>query len=401
MAHLNVKMDTRVQRPDGTSPIKISICALQKAAYIDTGVCLLPEQWDPISRCVVRHPERNRLNIELLGILNNYNETMEQIEELPKKSPQEIRRYLLDPSLLQEKHLVHNYLKDKMERIEIKGTKGIYRCLERSLFDFDQDFGSRTFEDITLDYLRRFDQHLSKTQKLNTRAIRMRSFRAVFNDAISNDITVNYPFRHFKIKTEETRKRSLSLEDLRDIRTMELEKWQEEYRDMFMLMMYLGGINAADLFQAKKTDIVDGRLEYRRQKTHRLYSVKIEPEAMAIIKKYRGKRYLLNVLDRYSQYECYLAHMNKALKTFGRKLGKQKRVLSMGRWPELSTYWTRHSIATLCSHLGVNIDVISQILGHSFGNPTTAIYVRPDPKRADKAIRLAIDAIIGKIDLSE
>lgn len=229
----------------------------------------------------------------------------------------------------------------------------------------------------------------------------MRSFRAVFNDAISNDITVNYPFRHFKIKTEETRKRSLSLEDLRDIRTMELEKWQEEYRDMFMLMMYLGGINAADLFQAKKTDIVDGRLEYRRQKTHRLYSVKIEPEAMAIIKKYRGKRYLLNVLDRYSQYECYLAHMNKALKTFGRKLGKQKRVLSMGRWPELSTYWTRHSIATLCSHLGVNIDVISQILGHSFGNPTTAIYVRPDPKRADKAIRLAIDAIIGKIDLSE
>lgn len=39
--------------------------------------------------------------------------------------------------------------------------------------------------------------------------------RAVFNYAIDEEITTLYPFRKFKIKKEETRKRSLTIEQIR------------------------------------------------------------------------------------------------------------------------------------------------------------------------------------------
>ena len=63
-----------------------------------------------------------------------------------------------------------------------------------------------------------------------------------------------------------------------------------------MLIFYLAGINAVDLFHLK--EITNGFIEYRRAKTGRLYTIRVEPEAMEIIERYRGKNYLLNILDR-------------------------------------------------------------------------------------------------------
>ena len=62
-----------------------------------------------------------------------------------------------------------------------------------------------------------------------------------------------------------------------------------------MLMFYLIGINAIDLFNLKQ--IVDGRIEYKREKTGKLYSIKVEPEAMEIINRYKGNKFLLNTLE--------------------------------------------------------------------------------------------------------
>ena len=43
--------------------------------------------------------------------------------------------------------------------------------------------------------------------------------------------------------------------------------------------------------------------ELRRGK---LYSIKVEPEAQAIIEKYKGKDYLLNIMDEYGNYKDFL-----------------------------------------------------------------------------------------------
>lgn len=59
--------------------------------------------------------------------------------------------------------------------------------------------------------------------------------------------------------------------------------------------------------------------------------------------------------------------------------------------PGITTYYARHTWATLAYEAGVPVDVISQALGHSMGNKTTLIYIKPDQDKVDKANRLVID----------
>ena len=78
-----------------------------------------------------------------------------------------------------------------------------------------------------------------------------------------------------------------------------------------MLMLYLIGVNAVDLFNTK--NLVDGRLEYERAKTGKLYSIKVEPEAMEIIERYKGEKHLLYILDEYNNYKDFLHRMSMRL----------------------------------------------------------------------------------------
>lgn len=99
---------------------------------------------------------------------------------------------------------------------------------------------------------------------------------------------------------------------------MEVEGYQEQYRDLFLLVFYLIGINIGNLLTLKKTDVRNGRIDYYRNKTNKLISVKIQPEAAEIIERYAGSGdYLLNVMDRYSDYRNFAKRMNMALGKIG------------------------------------------------------------------------------------
>ena len=61
--------------------------------------------------------------------------------------------------------------------------------------------------------------------------------------------------------------------------------------------------------------------------------------------------------------------------------------------PGITTYFARHSWATFAYEAGVPVDVISQALGHSMGNRTTLIYIKPDQSKVDIANRMVIDYV--------
>lgn len=144
-----------------------------------------------------------------------------------------------------------------------------------------------------------------------------------------------------------------------------------------MLIFYLIGINTKDLFSLTSKNAVNGRIEYRRAKTGRWYSIKLEPEAMVLIERYKGKNYLLSVLDEYGNYKDFQHRMNDNLSEIGptvrKGLGGKKYREPL--FPELTTYWARHSWATIAHKIGISKDVISMALGHSFGCKTTDIYI--------------------------
>ena len=282
------------------------------------------------------------------------------------------------------------FIDTKMNR----GTKGVYKHTLDKIHAYDPGIDKKTFEDIGLKWLTDFEAFCAKTASKNARNIHLRNIRAVFNNAIDYEITTAYPFRRFKIRPEATRKRSLSVEELRRLFDYPVEEYAKIYRDMFRLIFMLVGINSVDL-HGLKSITRDERIEYKRAKTGRLYSIKVEPEALEIINKYRGKRGLLCIADRWSDSRNFCHQCNKALQKIGQveRRGRGGKKIITAEFEGVSTYWARHTWATIAASLDIPKDTIAAALGHG-GNTVTDIYIDFDQGKVDEANRRVIDWVL-------
>ena len=110
----------------------------------------------------------------------------------------------------------------------------------------------------------------------------------------------------------------------------------------------------------------------------------------------RGKDHLLEALDHHGDFLSWRTQLNKRLKALGQVTGKRGKVVGDGPFPFLSTYWSRHTWATIAYEAGVPVDTIAQALGHSDrSHSVTMIYIKPDQSRVDEANRRVIDYVIG------
>ena len=379
-----------------SAPIKIAITQERKAAYISTPIKVDKSQWDRKAQSVVNHPRAKSLNDSLLRQRLDVTDALLSLGNVSKLTAVQIRDKIvavLKGEDIDDNNTFYNWFVRYTDTKSVEGTRKIYLQTLVQLRRFVPDVTKLRFEDINVDWLTRFEGFLAKTASKNARNIHLRNIRTVFNYAIDNDATTLYPFRRFKIRPEETKKRSLTVEQLRDLINYPCEPFQQRHVDMFLLMFYLCGINAADLFHL--TEIVDGRVEYRRAKTHKLYSIKVEPEAMEIINRYRGKGQLLNILDTTNDYKTFLSRTNKALKRLGEYerhgLGGTKDISPL--FPNLSTYWARHTWATIAAELDIPTDTIAAALGHG-GNTVTDIYIKRNVNKVDQANRRVIDYVL-------
>ena len=389
MTTTKLYLDNRRLKDDGTAPIKITITHNRKTTHLPTGICVRPEHWDNRSLQVVGITTKHQLNRQIASIKHEVDSIIMDIKRINTMTVKAIRKHIEDT--MSGTMEVGNLIAPRFESYGVtlsNRTRQIYMTTLNKLKEFDKEFAYRTFDEIGKDYLQRFDAFLATSApSANTRSIYMRCLRSIFNDAIDNDITTNYPFRRFKIKTEATRKRSYSVDVLRKILTAECkEEWQIKYLDFFKLTFYLIGINAVDLIHLNIYK--NGRIEYTRAKTHKPYSIKVEPEAEELINKYKGKKYLLNYMDSNSNYRCFYFNMTKGLKAI-----KQDLVADGVEIEELTTYWARHTWATIASELDIPKDTIAAALGHG-GNSVTDIYINFDIKKVDEANRKVLDYVL-------
>ena len=396
MATVKFYLDKRRQKKDGTYPIKLNVFH-NKQIMIATQLSASEKEWNG-NEYSVRAQNYKPRNIVARGIINKAETvifTLEQQEKLKSTTDKALKKLIEDAisSKVENQKTFLYYLDEFVSKKTNQGTKSIYTTTRNKIEEYDSHC---TFESMDKSWLENFEAWMAKTMKVNAYAIHLRNIRSVFNYAIDEEYTTLYPFRRFSIKKEETRKRSLTAEQLRLLRDYPCEEYQIRYRDMFMLMFYLIGVNAADLFNAKHSALVNGRFEYKRAKTGKLYSIKVEPEAQAIIEKYKGKDYLLNIMDEYVNYKDFLHRMGIGLKQIGeterKGLGGKKSRNPL--FPDLSSYWAIHTWATVAAELDVPKEVIAHALGHSWANSTTTdIYIRFDMKKVDEANRKVIDFV--------
>lgn len=277
-----------------------------------------------------------------------------------------------------------------------ESTRLTYERTVKHIETFVSKGQTNILDEVNKAWLTAFDNYLAESNPSpNARALHFRNLRAIFNYAIDEELTANYPFRRFKIKTVKTDKRSLSVAVLRQVFTYPIEDWQEQYRDMFKLSFMLMGINFADMLNLKRSDMREGRIVFNRHKTARLYSMKVEPEARVLIEKYAGTDHLLSIMDGRKDYLQYVRQTNNALRKIGdcdrSGLGGKKTHHAI--CPELSTYWARHTWATIAASLDIPKETIAAALGHG-GNTVTDIYIDFDRRKVDEANRKVLDWVL-------
>lgn len=295
-----------------------------------------------------------------------------------------------------------------VSRLKKESTAGVYRTTLQKMRKYC-DVEKLCFQDITVRWLKDFEVWMADTCSTNTRGIHFRNIRAVFNAAIDEEVIAAelYPFRRFKIKKEATMKRSLRVEELRRLMQYPCEEWQRKYVDLFMLSFYLAGINMIDLMALPPLD-ESGVIEYRRSKTGVVCRLAVPPEALAIIERYKGVKRLLYFGERMdgslASWKSFVRNLNDGLQCVGpssymyvKRKGRTKDKVKVynALFPELTSYWARHTWATLAYELDVPDAVIDAALGHKSPYPMADIYIRRNAKKVDEAVRRVIDYLKG------
>lgn len=409
-------------KENGECRVYCQISHKRKTSCIPTDVYVLPQHFHATRIMSGRNGDQNAglKNIKLNGLENGYINRMYILgDKVDGMDILAIRKFLVSKSDI---FYISDFFKYTEKRIleltEMKkmGTIGPLTATLARVREFHKK-KYIDFSEITVKFLEEFiSYYAQKEYKKNTIATYLAYIRAMFNDAIDEyntniacPIITNYPFRRIKIEWGKTINRNLGINTICQIRDSNFPTNKMEYaRDMFMLQLYLMGINTKDLFYLTHKNLVSDRLQFNRHKTGHFYNMKVEPEAMKIINKYKGEKYLLWFAD-YCNLERnpnYKPHSRRSefqyadSATFNKMLNEQlhkiKEYLELSLSESLTTYFSRHSFASIMREIGVSKDDISLCLGHKDPEQNlqvSSIYINEDFIKADIANRKFIDFI--------
>lgn len=403
-------LDKRQADKDGLYTLYLAVSKNGTSSMSACGIKLSKEQWD--GKAVIKHPRKDFLNKYLSAKMGDVNKVILELSYngafvhktakdcldliLERLDPE---KFLIREEAAKKQALAINGFSSRfMMVVDGKtkpGTKKLYRDTYNKICAFCKDAGTDitllTFDEIKKPWLESFEQFCLRTEKQNTASRHLRDIRKVFNDAIDDGITTNYPFRKFKIKKEESKDKSYTAEELRRLFAFKSTvPGEQESIDIFKLMFCLIGINSVDLAYCGKP--TKGKIDYIRRKTGKSYSVKLEPEANAIIKKYIGKEHLVNILERVPNYKTYFRRMDKNLKKIGKAQVPGKASTGKALFPEISSGSARTSWATIAQEeLEIPREVIAAALGHHTVD-VTSTYLRTDwRKKVAEANRKVLD----------
>jgi site-specific recombinase XerD len=251
-----------------------------------------------------------------------------------------------------------------------------YKCAKASLQGFKSDL---KFADVTPAFLKKYENWMLTNGKSRTTVgIYLRCLRAIFNKA--NIDKSLYPFgeaqQKYSIPTSRNIKKALTLEEIGKIFYFETSEgsMEERAKDYWIFIYLCNGLNVKDLCLLKHKNIQGNILTYERAKTKRSknngekITVSLKQEAKKIISKWgqvsiNPETYVFHHLqkgitaDREREIvQQVTKSVNKYMKQIAKKLGLDK---------EVTTYFARHSFATVLRNSGASTEFISEALGHS------------------------------------
>ena len=402
MANVGIYLDKRYSMKDGSYPVKIRI-KHHKTFLVHTQMYAFENQWDGKEYC------KNARNWKLNNIV--LRRKLDAVERMILKLEDEDKiRWMSDADVKDKAEIILSNKRQGEERFADVITKFMqtkinehtldgYRQTRQKLEEYDSE---ACYHTITKQWLNDFRKWMEKDGlKTNTISIHLRNMRAAWNYAMDNEWTDLYPFRGLKIKNEVTKVNAhLTIEQIRQLKKAKLEPYQVPYRNVFLLMMYLRGINAVDLLANETTRIEGDRLVYIRMKTQKKYSVKIEEPARKLLNRMLSNRddSFLKCCKR-SELKAFCVAMNRGLKRICPTVPERsgyggKKDVSTAICDKMTINYARHTFATVAYAIGIHKDDISLMLGHTLdGARITDNYIDYTAERTDECAQKVISYI--------
>lgn len=372
----SIAPDKRRKKENDTYPLKLRITYKGLRKYYATGHNANINDWKLISSGKAKG-ELRKMGLELFEILGNAQKCCDAIATF-SFSKFEIAFFPKAASLTDVKSAFEEYISQLYDNEQV-GTATSYESACRSLHKFKQHL---KFDHITPEFLRSYEQwFVGNGKSITTVGIYLRSLRAIFNKLIEDGLleSKDYPFgkRRYVIPTGKNIKKALTMHEIASIYNYAAVpgSMDELSRDYWILIYLCNGINIKDLCLLKYENISGDFIVFNRSKTIR--TRRSNPITIRIALKEDTRRIILkwgqpkkspqtfifpHLKDGMSAIEILntvklVTHLiNDHMKQIARNLDIAK---------PITTYYARHSFATILKNSGVSTEFISEALGHS------------------------------------
>lgn len=374
IASAKAYIDKAHPKKDGKCSVYIRVISRRKHKSYKTGISLTNKEFERAMTAKRRTAEETKNHRKIQSFEKKANDVIETLPFFTFPKFEEL--YLSNRDVVNNiASAFEQYIRELREQDRI-GTAESYEVAKNSIEKFKAGL---KFADITPRVLTNYENWMLKQgRSKSTIGIYLRSLRAIFNRAnIDRSI---YPFGEgkgkYSIPTSRNIKKALTLEEIAKLFHYKAKKGTPEQmaKDYWIFIYLCNGLNVKDLCLLKQKNIEGDILRYERSKTIRSKKqseeiiISLKPEAKAIIKKWGVKNiypeaYVFPHLDKGMTavrqrdiVKQVTANINKYIKRIAKEVGIKKPV---------TTYYARHSFATILRNSGATTEFISEALGHS------------------------------------
>ncbi|MEY8688098.1 tyrosine-type recombinase/integrase [Bacteroides sp. AN502(2024)] len=365
------------------------------ARQISTGSKLYDREWDDVAQDVTLHSgvESSRQEY-LLSVRGKLEEDTAKLRSIVSRLERNGRTYTADKvvEIFRSNSECGSFISfarhiiEDLKRIGKVRTSETYASALQSFLRFRKR-RDIFFDEMDSSLMVEYESELRRMGVCpNSTSFYMRNLRAIYNRAVEKELTPqNYPFRHVYTGIDKTVKRAVPLKVIRQLRDLELKANSVDglARDLFLFSFYTRGMSFIDMAYLKKSDLRNGILTYRRQKTGQQLFIKWEKPMQDIVAKYdtSATPYLLPIIrdmktDGRRQYLNASHVVNARLKKLGELL----------KLPiPLTSYVARHAWASIAKSKNIPVSIISEAMGHDSENTTRIYLASLDTSVVDKA----------------
>ena len=389
-----IVLDNRTTKKSGKKPVKLRITFQRKQTYYPVNLDLTTEEFK-----WVQNPEswpksatpalKRQLKDWKLTCDASLVKALEIIDGMGQFSVREFEHILFKNYRPKEQDVFQWYVRVIQKQRE-EGRVGTAASYNTSMVSLSAFSPKLNFRDITPEFLRDYEKWMISSGKSKpTVGVYLRPLRAIMNQAIDEGVISResyYPFskRKYQIPASRNVKKALSKDEIQKIYCYEgiPGTWYQKARDFFIFSYLASGMNMKDIALLKYQNIDGSFIRFTRAKTQltnrsgsRPITVHISDEISQIIIRWGNSdknpdNFMFPILEVGASPERESALIKQFTKMVNHYLKYIAAELGITR--ALSTYYARHTFATILKKSGASVDLISESLGHNSIKTTTS-----------------------------